>query len=819
MGNWNSGSSRDDDDDDFGTFSAEDLGFDSTDDSDDDDDFGTFSAEDLGFDSTDDSDDDNYYSSDTYSGTFDTDTSVGDDKDDTTTGSLPSFLDYTTSTTTAPDSDGDGIPDTIDTDSRPSIAPDTDSDGIPDYLDADTGPSFTSVYDPFAGSDYGVGTPQTTTYGQPTSFGDLYDPFAGGSYIDTAPPGDSDADGVPDFLDEDTSRPYDPYAAFQALPSTSFQKKLISNPREALKSFGVEPKKIDTLEDGSQVFTVKVNQKNPISGEVQERSFVYTTGPQGAKVTNLYNVTDENKLGDALGNALGFAAPLAMGLPGRVKVDTKEMMKYATEPSPFKEYDVSKQYYSTSAVSALEKDLFRTTTIETEAERTARLAAEQAERDSDRGDDSGRMTAAEKIVQEATDPEETKDYDYYLRQFGTTTPMSYSPYDVMRGRVPTPTQTAAVGGAINQQDDYLTINAEYVKQMPDAFMRDPAMATNPEEVRAIFAHNRRVKEIAGGVQTMSDGGQAVEPGNVAVVGESGPIVANPEEVTEAESVADNVEKTVPEGTFIINQPAAELMGTSDVKDMLLNAVKELRKQGVDFSFGEGKIAEEDAVSLLVSKGEIMVHPLLAKVIGIGRLNKINNRGKAEVEKRIAENGQSPEAEQAQAVAAYGGAQAQGSQGNSPDSFINVRGEYGNEDFSLRPSANYSERSSSTTYPDGAVVDDTGKNIGFALDGEMFLKDDRSLRAGIQRQASQSKRKIKIPEEFGGDTIEFKSGHKMKRYNMGVTFGDLSADVSKQQGSNQPISGRVQYKFSPSGEVFIEGTEGGRSGRVGLNYRF
>jgi len=644
MGNWNSGSSRDDDDDDdFGTFSAEDLGSDSTDDNDDDDDYGTFSAEDLGFDSK-------------------------NDSDDTTTGSLPSFLDYTPSTPTAPDSDGDGIPDTIDTDSRPSIAPDTDSDGIPDYLDADTGPSFTSVYDPFAGSDYGVGTPQTTTYGQPTSFGDLYDPFAGGSYVNTAPPGDSDADGIPDSIDFDfrgppstTAKdtpalsqykslgfntdlldPYSPYETFKSLPETSFQKQLVANPAQALQKLGAKAKKIDTLKDGSQVFTVKVNQKNQISGEVQERSFVYTTGPQGLQVTNLYDVTDENKLGDTLANTLGFAAPLAMGLPGRIKVDTKEMMKYATEPSPFKEYDVSKQYYSTSAVSALEKDLFRTTTIETEAERTARLAAEQAERDSDRGGDSDRMTAAEKIVQEATDPEETKDYQYYLRQFGATTPMSYSPYDVMRGRVPAPTRTAAVGGAINQQDDYLTVNAEYVKQMPDAFMRDPAIATSPEEVRAIFAHNRRVKEIAGGMQTMNRGG-------VAVTGESGPIIENPENVTEAESVADNVEKTVPEGTFIINQPAAELMGTADVKDMLLNAVKELRKQGVDFSFGEGKIPEEDAVSLLVSKGEIMVHPLLAKVIGIGRLNKINNRGKAEVEKRIAENGQSPEAEQAQAV--------------------------------------------------------------------------------------------------------------------------------------------------------------------------
>ena len=799
MGNWNTSSK--DDDDDKASGSAGDF----------DDSYNDAMGYDSGFDdgNTGGTGDDNYYSSDTYSGTFDPEPDTGGG-DDTTTGSLPSFLDYTPSTPTAPDSDGDGIPDTIDPDSRPSVAPDTDSDGIPDYLDADTGPSFSSVYDPFAGSDYGVGTPQTTTYGQPTSFGALYDPFAGGSYT-KAPPGDSDADGIPDLLDTDTSRPYDPYEAFQSLPDYSFQKQLVANPTQALQKFGAKSTKIDTLKDGSQVFTVKVNQKNPISGEVQERSFVYTTGPQGAKVSDLYNVTDENKLGDTLGNVLGFAVPLAVGLPGRVKVDTKEMMKYATEPSPFKEYDVSKQYYSTSAVTGLEKELFRTTTIETEAERTARLAAEQAERESDRGDDSGRMTAAEKIVQEATDPEETKDYEYYLRQFGTTTPMSYSPYDVMRGRVPYSTQTAAVGGQI-EQNDYLTVNAEYVKQMPDAFMRDPAMATNPEEVRAIFAHNRRVKEIAGGVQTMNQGG-------VAVTGESGPIIENPENVTEAESVADNVEKTVPEGTFIINQPAAELMGTSDVKDMLLNAVKELRKQGVDFSFGEGKIAEEDAVSLLVSKGEIMVHPLLAKVIGIGRLNKINNRGKAEVEKRIAENGQSPEAEQAQAVAAYGGAQAQGSQGDSPDSFIDVRGEYGNEDFSLRPSANYSESSSSTEYPDGAVVDDTGKNIGFALDGEMFLKDDTSLRAGVERQASQSKRKIKIPEEFGGDTIEFKSGHKMKRYNMGVTFGDLSADVSKQQGSNQPISGRVQYKFSPSGEVFIEGTEGGRSGRIGLNYRF
>ena len=217
----------------------------------------------------------------------------------------------------------------------------------------------------------------------------------------------------------------------------------------------------------------------------------------------------------------------------------------------------------------------------------------------------------------------------------------YNPYNVMRSQPRV--RQAAEGGEI-QQDDYLSVNEEYVKQMPDAFMRDPSKAKTAEEVAAIYAHNRRVKSIASGPQEMNTGGQALGGGPQQVVGEAGPIGANPEQVTEAQSVADDIPKEVPEGTLIITQPAAELMGTRDVKEMLLGAVKELRAQGINFSFGKGKVPEGDAVSLLVSKGEIQIHPLLAKIIGTDRLNKINNRGLAEVKKRVEENGQSPEAE-------------------------------------------------------------------------------------------------------------------------------------------------------------------------------
>lgn len=129
----------------------------------------------------------------------------------------------------------------------------------------------------------------------------------------------------------------------------------------------------------------------------------------------------------------------------------------------------------------------------------------------------------------------------------------------------------------------------------------------------------------------------------------------PEQVSEAESVADNVPADVEEGTFVLNAPAVEFMGSEDVKKMLIEATDEAERQGVDIVQNNTKMDKKKLLSLVVSKGEVLIPPVLAKIIGYDRLEKINNRGKQEVERRIAENGQDipPEAQQ---TASDGGTQ-------------------------------------------------------------------------------------------------------------------------------------------------------------------
>lgn len=150
---------------------------------------------------------------------------------------------------------------------------------------------------------------------------------------------------------------------------------------------------------------------------------------------------------------------------------------------------------------------------------------------------------------------------------------------------------------------------------------------------------------------MQEGGQVppeqVPPGEAPVATEPGFVEQPPENLPEGMTVADDVPMEVPEGTFVLNAAAVEFMGSADVKTMILEAISEAEKQGVDIQQENSTIPKEDLISLVVSRGEVIIPPQLAQIIGYDRLNKINNRGKAEVEKRIEENGQSPEAEQAQ----------------------------------------------------------------------------------------------------------------------------------------------------------------------------
>ena len=58
-----------------------------------------------------------------------------------------------------------------------------------------------------------------------------------------------------------------------------------------------------------------------------------------------------------------------------------------------------------------------------------------------------------------------------------------------------------------------------------------------------------------------------------------------------------------------------------------------RDIGVDKNFRIGKIPSREELDIQISRGEVVVPPHVAKAIGYDRLEKINNRGKREVERR------------------------------------------------------------------------------------------------------------------------------------------------------------------------------------------
>lgn len=130
----------------------------------------------------------------------------------------------------------------------------------------------------------------------------------------------------------------------------------------------------------------------------------------------------------------------------------------------------------------------------------------------------------------------------------------------------------------------------------------------------------------GGRVGMQEGGVAQQPQPAGFVG--GP----PENFTDGQTIADDQPMSVPEGTFVINAAAVEFAGSDDIKKMLSDAYGKMQKK-VDKTISVAKIPTEDEIDVAVSRGEVIVPPAVAKIIGYDRLEKINNRGKKEVSRR------------------------------------------------------------------------------------------------------------------------------------------------------------------------------------------
>ena len=119
--------------------------------------------------------------------------------------------------------------------------------------------------------------------------------------------------------------------------------------------------------------------------------------------------------------------------------------------------------------------------------------------------------------------------------------------------------------------------------------------------------------------------------------EMGFIGGPPDQFTEQQTIADDIPKEVPEGTFVINAPAVEFAGKEDIKQMLIEAYEIIAQAdtdaGTDRTAQAAKVPSKEQVEIMISRGEVVVPPEIAKVIGYDRLEKINNRGKREVARR------------------------------------------------------------------------------------------------------------------------------------------------------------------------------------------
>ena len=139
----------------------------------------------------------------------------------------------------------------------------------------------------------------------------------------------------------------------------------------------------------------------------------------------------------------------------------------------------------------------------------------------------------------------------------------------------------------------------------------------------------------GGRIGKQEGGTTVKPVSQIVQGAG--FIAPQQNATDQQTIADDIPMEAEEGDFIINAPAAEFAGRQDIVDMILEAINSLKEKGVDIQYGNPKIPVKNSVQLAVSRNEVYVPKVIAEEIGYDKLEKINNRGKREVERRQQES--------------------------------------------------------------------------------------------------------------------------------------------------------------------------------------
>ena len=127
-------------------------------------------------------------------------------------------------------------------------------------------------------------------------------------------------------------------------------------------------------------------------------------------------------------------------------------------------------------------------------------------------------------------------------------------------------------------------------------------------------------------------------------------------------VADDVPMNVREGAFIINAAALAKVGRKDFEERIIEPAIEYLKEKDGVEIDKADITKPSQQvngdqKILASNKEYHIPPELAEVIGTDLLEKINNSGKPETEKKLEEQEQQPQQKQEVPVRAAEGLQA------------------------------------------------------------------------------------------------------------------------------------------------------------------
>ena len=138
--------------------------------------------------------------------------------------------------------------------------------------------------------------------------------------------------------------------------------------------------------------------------------------------------------------------------------------------------------------------------------------------------------------------------------------------------------------------------------------------------------------VKGGVYGYQDGGQVNLQEMGFVNGKT------PDQVTDAQSVADTEEASVDDGDFIINAPAVEAVGVEPLMDLMMNALNTASEEGVQIVDISRDTSPDEMVEIFISEGEFVVPRELIPFVegGIETLEKINALGTDEVSRRAGE---------------------------------------------------------------------------------------------------------------------------------------------------------------------------------------